>query len=73
LVGRAWQDEAFRRALVADPNGTLERDLGVRVPERVALAVVEETPTNRYIVLPPRPPSSDSEAGSWTIRGSARR
>jgi hypothetical protein len=58
---RAWQDEAFRRALVADPRGTLERELGVRVPEGASLTVREESPTTRYVILPARPPS-DPEA-----------
>jgi hypothetical protein len=55
LIERASKDEAFRRALVADPRGTIERELGVRVPEGVGLTVVEETPTARYLVLPPAP------------------
>ena len=50
LIERAAKDEAFRRALLADPTGTLERELGVRMPEGVALTVVEETPVSRYFV-----------------------
>jgi hypothetical protein len=68
VIARALKDEAFRRALVEDPTGTLERELGVRVTEGVALTVVEETPKNRYLVLPPRPAGggelSDSELES---------
>jgi hypothetical protein len=68
VAQRAWKDEAFRRALVENPAGTLERELGVRMTEGVALTVVEETPTNRYLVLPPRPAVggelSDSELES---------
>jgi hypothetical protein len=56
LNDRAWKDEAFRRALIVDPKGTLERELEVQVPEGVSLTVLEETPTNRYLVLPPAPP-----------------
>jgi hypothetical protein len=55
LIERAAKDEAFRRSLVEDPRGTLERELGVRVPEGVGLTVLEETRTARYLVLPPAP------------------
>src|SRR5687768_4212471 len=61
LIERAAKDEAFRRALLADPKGTIDRELGVQVPEGVALTVVEETPGSRYLVLPPRPPSAGHE------------
>jgi hypothetical protein len=53
LIDKAWKDPAFRRALIEDPNGTLERELGLTVPAGVSLTVLEETPTNRYLVLPP--------------------
>jgi hypothetical protein len=53
LVRRSAKDKAFRRALVADPRGTLERELGVKVPEGLGLTVLEETPARRYLVLPP--------------------
>jgi hypothetical protein len=78
LVERAWRDEAFRRALAADPTGTLQRELAVSVPEGISLTVLEETPTSRYLVLPPRPPGggelSDGEldavaGGTWTGGG----
>jgi hypothetical protein len=59
LIDRAWKDEAFRRALIEDPKGTIQRELAVKIPERVSLTVLEETPTNRYLVLPPAP----SQAG----------
>jgi hypothetical protein len=75
LIERAAKDEAFRRALVADPRGTLERELGVRMPDGVGLTVIEETPTNRYLVLPAGPAAtgelSDAEleaaAGGCTV------
>ena len=59
LVERALKDSAFRRVLIDDPRGTLERELGVRVPEGTSLTVVEETPTRRYLVLPHRAPRGE--------------
>jgi hypothetical protein len=61
LLDKAWKDAAFRRALLDDPKGTLERELEVRVPEGFSLTVLEETPTSRYVILPPRPRSGDVE------------
>jgi hypothetical protein len=55
LINRAWKDAAFRRALLEDPKGTLERELGVNVPAGVRLTVLEETTAERYLVLPPAP------------------
>jgi Nitrile hydratase, alpha chain len=79
LLERAAKDDAFRRALVEDPSGTLERELGVRLPAGVRLTVLEETATNRYLVLPPdplRPAGELSEeeldavaGGSWACAG----
>jgi hypothetical protein len=50
---RAARDEAFRRDLLADPNAVLQRELGITVPEGVAIHVHEETPTDFHVVLPP--------------------
>jgi hypothetical protein len=71
LTRRAWQDEAFRRGLVDDPKGTLERELGVRIPAGIALTVIEESPTSRYLVLPPRPPSGDRELSDAELETAA--
>ena len=42
----------LRAALVADPKGTLESTFGVSLPDGMIITVIEETPTQRYIVLP---------------------
>jgi hypothetical protein len=59
LLDKALKDAAFRRALVEDPRGTLERELGVTVPDGVGLTVLQETPTARYLVLPLAPSRGD--------------
>ena len=71
LTERALKDEAFRRALIDDPKGTLQRELNVQFPEVVSISVVEETPTNRYIVLPTRPPSADRELSDAELEAAA--
>ena len=35
LIERSLQDESFRQSLVEDPKGTVERELGTRLPEDV--------------------------------------
>jgi hypothetical protein len=71
VMRRAWADEAFRRALVEDPTGTLERELGARLPEGVSLTVVEESATSRYLVLPHRAPRGEelSDADLNSVAG----
>jgi hypothetical protein len=59
VIAKAMKDEAFRQALVASKE-VLNRELGeiiggVRLPDNIGMKVLEETPPNLYIVLPPRP------------------
>ena len=53
LLQRSLRDEDFRRRLLDDPEATIERELGVRLPEEVRVVAVEETPETIYLVLPP--------------------
>jgi len=60
LIARAWKDEAFKEELLRDPTAVVERELrrlepDARLPEQVEIHVLEETPTTRYLVLPPKP------------------
>jgi hypothetical protein len=55
LLERAKRDAAFRQELVSDPRRVLEREFGVTIPETVRISVLEESPENLYLVLPPRP------------------
>jgi Nitrile hydratase, alpha chain len=52
LMKRSLEDEEFRQRLLADPKGTMEHELGSRLPESVEVRVVEETPEIIYLVLP---------------------
>jgi hypothetical protein len=52
LIEKSLQDEAFRRRLVEDPKGTVEQELGRRLPEGVRVEAVEETQDTIYLVLP---------------------
>jgi hypothetical protein len=57
IIHRAIADAAFRTALVADATGVIAKELA-KVRGRLATGarvhIIEETPTDVYIVLPPR-------------------
>ena len=52
LIQRSMEEEEFRRKLLDDPKGTLEQELGRRLPEAVRVMAVEETADTIYLVLP---------------------
>ncbi len=55
LIERAWQDEAFRQALLSNPKAVIEAELGNKLPEELQITVLEETPNLIYMVLPMNP------------------
>jgi hypothetical protein len=56
LVQRSLEDEEFRQRLLDDPKGTIEQELGSRLPESIDVRVVEETADTIYLVLPSASP-----------------
>jgi len=79
LIEKAWKDEKFRKDLLADPSGTVSRELGVTLPKNVKVQVIEEGADTITLVIPARtdtPPSgqlsqADLEmvAGGWDMSG----
>ncbi len=76
LIVQAWKDEAFAADLRRDPRAAIQRELtklglaGAIVPENVQIQVLEETPTQLYIVIPPKPPSdvlSNEQLEPWSL------
>jgi hypothetical protein len=55
LIEKSLQDESFRQRLMDDPKGTVEEELGTRLPEGVRVVAVEETQDTIYLVLPRTP------------------
>ena len=49
---RAWADEAYRARLLEDPKAALAEELGVALPDRLEVQVVEERPDLMCIVIP---------------------
>ena len=52
IGGKAARDEAFRKALLADALGTVEAEIGVRMPSGLKLVVHEESNEELHLVLP---------------------
>lgn len=52
ISARAMKDETFRQQLLNNPKETLERELGITLPEGVIVQVHEDTPTTLHLVLP---------------------
>jgi hypothetical protein len=76
LIEKAWKDEAFRQALVTDPQGVVERELGGQLPAGLQVKVLAETSDTFYLVLPANPDRApagqltdqqlEAVAGGWT-------
>jgi hypothetical protein len=56
LIQRSLQDDSFGQRLLDDPKGTIEQELGSRLPENVEVRVVEESAQTIYLVLPSASP-----------------
>ena len=61
LIQRSLEDEDFRQRLLDDPKGTLEQELGGRLPEGVEVSAVEETADTIYLVLPSASPLGEGD------------
>ena len=52
LIEKAMNDEAFRKELIADPKGTIEKVTGMKLPDSFNVKVLEEDALSFYLVLP---------------------
>jgi hypothetical protein len=58
LIAKAWLDKNLYEALIKDPKGTFEKEIGVSLPKSTKVIVHIETPKEIHIVLPLKPVSS---------------
>ena len=61
IVAKAWQDEAFKKRLLAEPASVL-KELGVAVPADMTVKVIENTPKTCYLTLPVKPSTDQLSA-----------
>jgi len=52
IIARCWEDEEFKKRLMADPAKILDAE-GVNVPDGVSIRVVEDTEQVRTLIIPP--------------------
>ena len=55
LVKKAQSDPMFRHALMSDPRGTIEREMGTILPDGVDYVIHEQSPARVNLVLPIAP------------------
>ena len=54
IIAKCWEDEAFKKRLMADPAGTLKSE-GLKFPEGVTISVLENSPEIWTLVIPAKP------------------
>jgi Nitrile hydratase, alpha chain len=55
LVEKCWKDPEFKKQILADPKGMLERHLGTKLPGALKIFVHEENAETLHFSLPPAP------------------
>lgn len=61
LISKAAEDNDFRSRLIADPNGTIESELDIELPDDLELRVHEDGVKVANLVLPPTARLSDQQ------------
>jgi len=68
VIAKAWADEAFKAALLADPRATLAQE-GITLPDGLTLKVVADTPGTMHVVLPLPPAAALSDEQVAEVAG----
>jgi hypothetical protein len=55
IIKKAWEDPAFKAGLLADPKNAIQVAFGINIPPEIELKAVEETSSQFYLVIPPKP------------------
>ena len=62
VINKAWDDEQFRRAFIANPKASIKKSTGLEIPANVKLVVNDQTNPNKlYINIPPKQNVDDME------------
>ena len=55
LIEKCWKDTEFKKQVVTDPKGMLERHIGQKLPADFKIFIHEEDATTLHFPLPPAP------------------
>jgi len=55
LLVKAWDDEKFKKQLLADPSGVIQKQTGQEFPEDCKYEVIQEAANTFELVLPHKP------------------
>jgi len=55
LVQKCWKEPEFRKQVVGDPKGMLEKHLGRKLPEQVKIFIHEEDANTLHLSISPAP------------------
>ena len=55
LIEKCWKDPEFKKQVVSDPKGMLERHTGQKLPAKVKIFIHEEDANTLHFSLPPAP------------------
>jgi len=55
LIEKCWKDPEFKREVVKDPRGMLERHTGQKLPAQVEIFIHEEDANTLHFSIPPAP------------------
>ena len=61
IIGKATEDETFRGKLLSDPKTSIQDELGITIPEGIAVQVHENNTQTVHLVLPPTTKLSEAE------------
>jgi hypothetical protein len=55
LIEKCWKDPEFKKAVVSDPKGMLERHTGQKLPPQMKIIIHEEDANTLHLSIPPAP------------------
>ena len=62
VIGKSWEDDSFRKQLVANPHAAIKSAAGVTIPADMNIVFTDQTDENTvYVNIPPKPDMDNME------------
>ncbi|HEX8896351.1 MAG TPA: NHLP leader peptide family RiPP precursor [Terriglobales bacterium] len=55
LIEKCWKDPEFKKQVISDPKGMLERHNGQKLPAQIKIFIHEEDANTLHFSIPPAP------------------